>query len=69
MECLAVINDTVGALMSCAHSDRECAIGLILGEYRTSTICVSLSLLINQTNKCMYRPTMCNRSDSRCQSS
>lgn len=31
VECLAVINDTVGALMSCAHSDRECAIGLILG--------------------------------------
>lgn len=31
MECLAVINDTVGALMSCAHSDRDCAIGLILG--------------------------------------
>ena len=32
MNCLAVINDTVGALMSCAHSDRECAIGLILGK-------------------------------------
>ena len=32
MRCLAVINDTVGALMSCAHSDRNCAIGLILGE-------------------------------------
>ncbi|KAK6185108.1 hypothetical protein SNE40_007416 [Patella caerulea] len=31
VECLAVINDTVGALMSCAHSDRQCAIGLILG--------------------------------------
>ncbi|KAL8615422.1 hypothetical protein ACOMHN_036242 [Nucella lapillus] len=31
VECLAVINDTVGALMSCAHSDRKCAIGIILG--------------------------------------
>ncbi|XP_025096390.1 hexokinase-1-like isoform X2 [Pomacea canaliculata] len=31
VKCLAVINDTVGALMSCAHSDRQCAIGLILG--------------------------------------
>lgn len=31
VNCLAVINDTVGALMSCAHQDRECAIGLILG--------------------------------------
>ncbi|XP_021340978.1 hexokinase type 2-like isoform X2 [Mizuhopecten yessoensis] len=31
VECLAVINDTVGALMSCAHSNRKCAVGLILG--------------------------------------
>lgn len=31
VECLAVINDTVGALMSCAHEDRKCAVGLILG--------------------------------------
>ena len=31
VNCLAVINDTVGALMSCAHDDRNCAIGLILG--------------------------------------
>ena len=33
VNCLAVINDTVGALMSCAHSDNQCAIGLILGKY------------------------------------
>ena len=33
VNCLAVINDTVGALMSCAHQDRECAIGLILGKF------------------------------------
>lgn len=32
VNCLAVINDTVGALMSCAHSDNSCAIGLILGK-------------------------------------
>ncbi|KAK7109954.1 hexokinase-like isoform X2 [Littorina saxatilis] len=31
VECLAVINDTVGALMSCAHTDRKCAVGIILG--------------------------------------
>jgi len=31
VECLAVINDTVGTLMACAHSDRNCRIGLILG--------------------------------------
>lgn len=32
VNCLAVINDTVGALMSCAHEDRKCAVGLILGK-------------------------------------
>lgn len=56
MECLAVINDTVGALMSCAHSDRECAIGLILGEYRNSHhVCVPLTTY--KPNKYMYVQT------------
>ncbi|XP_013390907.1 hexokinase-2 isoform X2 [Lingula anatina] len=31
VECVAVINDTVGAQISCAHEDRNCQIGLILG--------------------------------------
>ncbi|XP_074644082.1 hexokinase-like isoform X2 [Tubulanus polymorphus] len=31
VECLAVINDTVGTLMACAHKDQNCKIGLILG--------------------------------------
>ncbi|KAF6024504.1 GCK [Bugula neritina] len=31
VRCIAVINDTVGALMSCAHEDNRCQIGLILG--------------------------------------
>ena len=28
---MAVINDTVGALLAGAHNDRDCQIGLILG--------------------------------------
>lgn len=31
VKCLAVINDTVGTLMSCAREHNNCAIGLILG--------------------------------------
>ncbi|XP_064631401.1 hexokinase-2-like isoform X8 [Lineus longissimus] len=31
VECLAVINDTVGTLMACAYDDNDCKIGLILG--------------------------------------
>ena len=30
-----MINDTVGALMSCAHEDKNCQIGLILGKARS----------------------------------
>ncbi|CAH1782861.1 unnamed protein product [Owenia fusiformis] len=29
--CVAILNDTVGTLMSCAHDDHNCEIGLILG--------------------------------------
>lgn len=31
VRCVAVINDTVGALLACAHMDSDCQIGLILG--------------------------------------
>ncbi|KAK0070306.1 hexokinase-2-like isoform X1 [Biomphalaria pfeifferi] len=43
VKCLAVINDTVGALMSCAHSDRQCAVGLILGTGTNACYIESLS--------------------------
>ena len=35
MQCnvVAVVNDTVGTLMSCAHSIEECQIGLIVGTH------------------------------------
>jgi len=32
VEIVAVVNDAVGTLMSTAHSDRQCEIGLILGK-------------------------------------
>lgn len=31
---MAVVNDTTGTLMSCAHKNRECRVGLIVGESR-----------------------------------
>ena len=36
MECIAIINDPVGALMAGAHKDPKCRVGLILG---TGTNC------------------------------
>lgn len=32
VKCVAVINDTVGTLTSCALQDTKCAIGLIVGK-------------------------------------
>ncbi|GFT84704.1 hexokinase-1 [Nephila pilipes] len=31
IDIIAVVNDTTGTLMSCAHTNRECRIGLIIG--------------------------------------
>lgn len=32
VRCVAVINDTVGALLAGAHLDEDCQIGIILGN-------------------------------------
>ena len=32
MECIAIINDPVGALIAAAHSDKHCNVGVILGK-------------------------------------
>ena len=32
VQCVAVLNDTVGCLMSCAFSDHNTEIGVILGK-------------------------------------
>lgn len=31
-DVLAVINDTVGTMMTCGYDDQHCEIGLIVGE-------------------------------------
>lgn len=32
IDVVAVVNDTTGTLMSCAHKNRECRVGLIVGK-------------------------------------
>ena len=32
VDCMAIINDPVGALMAGAHEDKHCCVGLILGK-------------------------------------
>lgn len=31
IDVMAVVNDTTGTLMSCAHKNRECRVGVIVG--------------------------------------
>ena len=33
IDVMAVVNDTTGTLMSCAHKNRQCRIGVIVGKY------------------------------------
>lgn len=33
IDVMAVVNDTTGTLMSCAHKNRECRVGLIVGTF------------------------------------
>ena len=36
VNCVAILNDTVGCLMSCAFTDHNCNIGVILGKLKTT---------------------------------
>ena len=53
VECIAIINDPVGALISQAHSDKNCMVGLILGN--TVVYLVACSQCNNQL-KCRLEP-------------
>lgn len=35
MDVVAIVNDTVGTMMSCGYDDPLCEVGLIVGEYWT----------------------------------
>jgi len=41
VECVAILNDTVGCLMSCAFLDHNAQIGVILGSFVHSVMFAS----------------------------
>ena len=49
LDIVAVVNDTVGTMMSCAYEDPQCEIGLIAGMHNTFFIplCVRVSSIEN----------------------
>jgi len=41
VRCIAIINDNVGALMTGAHSDPKCRVGLIIGKFTVHSLSVA----------------------------
>ena len=50
-ECVAIINDPVGALMATAHKDKNCYVGLILGKQPFNKNCYVGLILGNLLGK------------------
>ena len=36
LDVVAIVNDTVGTMMTCAYEEPTCEVGLIAGEFMTS---------------------------------
>ncbi|GFS79584.1 hexokinase-2 [Nephila pilipes] len=53
---VAIINDTTGTLMSCAHKNRECRIGLIIGT--GTNACFMDTVYVNEGTRPKTRPYM-----------
>ncbi|KAF8784592.1 hexokinase-2-like [Argiope bruennichi] len=53
---VAIINDTTGTLMSCAHKNRECRIGLIIGT--GTNACFMDTVYVNEGSRPKTRPYM-----------
>ena len=48
MQCVALINDTVGCLMSCAFHHHDTYIGVIIGKHRLSFSLVKIKDINNK---------------------
>ncbi len=51
LDVVAIVNDTVGTMMTCAYEEPTCEVGLIAGKYNTmySEIFFSISNVTNNT--------------------
>lgn len=55
LDVVAVVNDTVGTMMTCGYEDPFCEVGLIVGKtqiYTIKLICINLLVLRNVSNFC-----------------
>lgn len=54
---MAILNDSTGTLMSCAHKNRNCKIGIIIGKRKSHTKQNSKKnyfILIGEVNACTF---------------
>lgn len=49
LNVVAIVNDTVGTMMSCGYEDPHCEVGLIVGEEGPALLCPCCLMLIHGT--------------------
>lgn len=47
LNVVAIVNDTVGTMMSCGYEDPRCEVGLIVGEEDAALVCPRCLMLIH----------------------
>ena len=47
LNVVAIVNDTVGTMMSCGYEDPRCEVGLIIGEEDAALLCPRCLMLIH----------------------
>ena len=56
LDVVAVVNDTVGTMMTCGYEDPHCEVGLIVGKDLGCPSCVGTRSLGWEGRKCRVRP-------------
>lgn len=51
LDVVAIVNDTVGTMMTCAYEEPTCEVGLIAGKYNTMYYEILFSILNVTNNK------------------
>lgn len=56
LDVVAVVNDTVGTMMTCGYEDPHCEVGLIVGKDSGCPSCVGTHNQGWEDGKCRVRP-------------
>lgn len=60
VDVVAVLNDTTGTMVSCAHRNKECRVGLIVGSYSLAVLFSITKLILGTGTNACYMETIEN---------